>query len=91
MNKRERLIPKPKPKVRHLSHGLTLIESILMQHELNEYSIIYRLYMCSVLEEGRLCEQLQVWELEAEAEFGQPSQTPNSTIQVTKVSTHWWQ
>lgn len=45
MNKREWLIPKPKPKVRHLSRGLTLIESILMQPELNEYSIIYRLYM----------------------------------------------
>lgn len=62
MNKREWLIPKPKPKRRHLSHGLSLIESILMQSELNEYSIISMLYMRSVLEEGRLCEQLQVWD-----------------------------
>lgn len=61
MNKWKWLIRKRKPKLRHLSHGLTLIESILMQSELNEYSIIYRLYMCSVVEEGRLCEQLQVW------------------------------
>lgn len=62
LNKREWLIPKPKPKLRHLSQRLTLIESILIQSELNEYSIIYRLHMRKVLEEGRLCEQLQVWE-----------------------------
>lgn len=61
-NKREWLIPKPKPKLRHLSHRLTLIEPILMQSELNEHSIIYRLYMRYAAEEGRLCEQLQVWE-----------------------------
>lgn len=61
----EKKMTKSKPKLRHLS-GLTVI---LMQPGLHEYNIIYRLYMCLVMEEDRLYEQLQVW-----AAFGHPSQ-----------------